>query len=501
MPSDETARALDLLGKLPRHHGEETTVSAPPATLAFTAGPAAPEVSRPDAGDAPAAPATDFVHLFPELPAFAPAPQALAALAGSMVDNVAAVADHPTLPAGYTYLGQLIDHDLTFDLAPLSAPPGGTVPNFRSARLDLDSLYGLGPTGTPFLYRHDDPQLFLVGRTDTGRPNDLPRAEGGTALIGDPRDDENLIVAQLHVALLKFHNKVLTDWVRPNLPPQFDDFDETRRIVTFHYQYLVLHDFLGRVTMPGTVADVLTNGRRFYTFDPHAGPQIPVEFSVAAYRFGHSLVRENYNYNRNFPGASLAELFQFTASSGAVTTTIPDIWVADWRRLFPVLGHENVPFGMTLTRPIDNLLTSTLHHLPKSGPNPPSLAQRNLQRGVQRGLPSGQDVADRMGLPKLSPADLTSGPDANVVRVTGFDRRSPLWWYLLKEAQLLGGGRTLGPVGSRIVAEVFVGLLEGDPGSFLRIKRDWVPELPSGFPPHYEIADLLNWLGDLNPLG
>ena len=82
-----------------------------------------------------------------------------------------------------------------------------------------------------------------------------------------------------------------------------------------------------------------------------------------------------------------------------------------------------------------------------------------------------------------------------------FHNRSPLWWYLLKEAQIAGGGATLGPVGSRIVVEVFVGLLQGDPRSFLSRKADWVPELPSGFPPHYEIADLLNWLNDLNPLG
>jgi len=288
--------------------------------------------------------------------------------------------------------------------------------------------------------------------------------------------------------------------VRPNLPPQFDDFDETRRIVRFHYQYLILHDLLERVTMPGTVDDVLTNGRRFFTFDPAIGPQVPVEFSAAAYRFGHSLVREQYNFNLNFPTATLGQLFQFTAASGSITT-LPDIWVIDWRRFLPVIGHETAPGGMTHTRRIDSTLVPTLFGLPNSGPNPPALASRNLQRGVQKELPTGQDVADRMGLPKLSPADLAAGPDGPTVTAHDFHNRSPLWWYLLKEAQLTGGGVTLGPVGSRIVVEVFVGLLQGDPQSFLSRKADWVPELPSGFPPHYEIADLLNWLNDLDPLG
>ena len=77
-----------------------------------------------------------------------------------MVDNLGPAGDHPTLPAGYTYLGQFIDHDLTLDLTPLGDGPGGVISNFRSPRLDLDSLYGLGPGGTPFLYRHDDPQMF-----------------------------------------------------------------------------------------------------------------------------------------------------------------------------------------------------------------------------------------------------------------------------------------------------------------------------------------------------
>jgi len=493
---DATTEALDFLGKLPRHHGEETiATAAPPAMLARAAAADAP-LHAAAAADATSG---TFVKMFPELSPFVPPPGSLAALATTMVDNTGPAGDHPSLPAGYTYLGQFIDHDLTLDLTPLGDGPAGVISNFRSPRLDLDSLYGLGPGGTPFLYRHDDPQQFLIGQTDANRANDLPRAASGTALIGDPRNDENLVVAQLHTAMLKFHNKVLTDWVRPNLPPQFDDFDETRRIVTFHYQYLILNDFLERITMPGTVADVLTNGRRFFTFDQAVGPQIPVEFSAAAYRFGHSLVRETYNFNKNFPGASLHQLFEFTAASGSITK-LPDIWVIDWRRFLPVNGHENAPGGMTHTRQIDSMLVPTLHGLPNPGANPPSLASRNLLRGVQKELPSGQDVADRMGLPKLSPADLAAGAPA-VVTDNDFHNRSPLWWYLLKEAQIVGGGATLGPVGSRIVVEVFVGLLQGDPRSFLSRKADWVPELPSGFPPHYEIADLLNWVNDLNPLG
>ena len=406
---DATTEALDFLGKLPRHHGEETIATA------ATAGDVGPRRGRRCDAARRGGRGRHVRHVRQDVPRAAGLrPTAgLPRRAGHDDGRQPGSrgGDHPSLPAGYTYLGQFIDHDLTLDLTPLGDGPGGVISNFRSPRLDLDSLYGLGPGGTPFLYRHDDPQQFLIGQTDANRANDLPRAASGTALIGDPRNDENLVVAQLHTALLKFHNKVLTDWVRPNLPPQFDDFDETRRIVTFHYQYLILNDFLERITMPGTVADVLANGRRFFTFDQAVGPQIPVEFSAAAYRFGHSLVRENYNFNRNFPGASLLQLFEFTAASGSITK-LPDIWVIDWRRFLPVNGHENAPGAMTHTRRIDSTLVPTLHGLPNPGANPPSLASRNLLRGVQKELPTGQDVADRMGLPKLSPADLSAGAPA-----------------------------------------------------------------------------------------
>lgn len=462
----------ELLATLPQSHGENDVTQAE-----LIAGPAT------------------FTRMFDDLEPFAPDEKALVALAATMRDEGQS-SDHPFLPAGYTYFGQFVDHDITLDLTPLAAQAGADLGvNFRTPRLDLDSLYGLGRDGTPFLYQPFDKDQLVIGRNDDGRPFDLPRLNGATAVIGDPRNDENLVVAQLHRSFINAHNKLLTTIVRPNLPGFPDHFGETERILTFHYQWIVLHDFLKRITEPGVVDDVLANGRQFFHFDPDEGPRIPVEFSVAAYRFGHSLVRDSYNYNRNFPSASLFELFGFTHF------TVPSIWIADWRRMLPVIGHDIVPGGMNHARRIDPFIARTLHTLPGEQGINTVLPARNLIRGVQKGLPTGQDVAARMGLPVMSPDDLSdNGANAAVVN-NDFHHHSPLWWYLLKEAQITSEGRNLGPVGSRIVAEVFVGILEGDPHSFLSVKRDWQPELPHGVAGSYELADLFNLLVPLNPLG
>ncbi len=471
-----------------------------------------------------------FGKIFPKAVPFRPSDEALINLGLAMRD---AQFEDPTLnnsliPAGFTYLGQFIDHDLTFDKTvgfPQIDDPE-LIEQARTPTLDLDSLYGLGPKLQPELY---DPAaqlngaMFKIGKTDAApssggqgapsipgsMPHDLPR-NGQTAIIGDPRNDENLLVAQTHLAFLKFHNRVMMNMPQSGggkksskskpIDKQLS-FTKAKQLVTWHYQWIVLNDFVARITDPKVFADIRTNGRKFYKFSGR--PFMPLEFSVAAYRLGHSMIRETYNYNRVFstdPGAltvaTLGLLFRFTGGGG--NAPIPSNWIIDWRRFFPV----GDPKLLNITRKIDTRLIPQLHQLPGfTPPEPNSLAVRNLLRGSRVGLPSGQDVAKIMSVKPMTPAELSLGTEGSIVRQHGFDKKSPLWFYILKEASVLGGGKRLGPVGSRIVGEVFVGLVEGDPNSFISKQPKWKPTLPAATPGNFTMADLLRIVNELNPIG
>lgn len=430
------------------------------------------------------------------------APQALAELAQAMLDPDDDAGDNPSIPAGFTYLGQFVDHDITLDTTSLNeaAADPQSVHNFRTPVLELDSLYGLGPGQQPFLFERDGAR-FVVGATAPFRdqedvlpshPNDLPRGPQGFAVIGDARNDENLVVAQLHLAFLKFHNKVV-DSLAGNEP---QPFETARRLVTWHYQWIVWNEFVPKLVDPGVLADVRAHGRRYYRFDTE--PFIPVEFSVAAYRLGHSMVRQVYSYNRKFVNnAKLPLLFTFTGLSGTIVP-VPSNWIIDWRRFFDFATPPGGDFMLNPSRTLDPLLASSLHDLPGGGRN---LAELNLLRGVKMRLPSGQDVAYRLGVPALTPAEIATGPDGAAAAAHGLHQRTPLWYYILKEAQVQAGGRHLGAVGSRIVAEVFLGLLEGDPHSYLRRSPTWTPVLPGRTPGDFTMVDLLEFVGDINPLG
>lgn len=281
-----------------------------------------------------------FGRMFPALPPLAAKDGQLLNLAiamtAAMPDDPAG--DNPFVPTGFTYLGQFIDHDITLDLTPIGKAniDPMAVHNFRTPSLDLDCLYGLGPNINPFMYQPGpDSERFLIGETSAtpGRgdatvpvrqPFDLPRGPNGRALIGDPRNDENLVVAQTHLAFLRFHNKVVAELKAGNIqsidPSQPPSFEAARQLVIWHYHWIVLNDFLRRIVKPNILDDVLQNDRQFFRYD--RAPFMPVEFSGAAYRLGHSMVRASYDYNRVFtpnPGgvtpATLELLFRFSGQS------------------------------------------------------------------------------------------------------------------------------------------------------------------------------------------
>jgi hypothetical protein len=317
---------------------------------------------------------------------------------------------------------------------------------------------------------------------------DLPRADT-KALIGDARNDENLIIAQLHVAFLRFHNAVV-DWVRQHEATAYRSdayvFERARQLVTWHYQWLVVHDFLKTITLQGVADQVLLGGNKFYA--PRNGEvYMPLEFSVASYRFGHSMVRAAYDYNQNFgrganviPTAPFSLIFAFTGQATPAfrgdTDTLPFNWVIQWERF--VDKGSDLPDRFA--RKIDTRLAPPLLDMENQGTNEilRHLATRNLLRGYSLAIPTGQSVAAALNIVPLSVDELQQGNSDTMntaLRDGGFLERTPLWYYVLKESEVRANGQSLGAVGSRIVCETIIGQLRNDPFSYLNQPSNWSP--------------------------
>jgi Animal haem peroxidase len=433
------------------------------------------------------------------------------------------------IPALYTYFGQFIDHDITFDpmttLIQHSDPDALT--DFRTPALDLDNVYGRGPGDQPYMYDNGGPKFLLGTPLDNGAP-DLARnnANPARALIGDPRNDENSIVSQFQALMLRFHNRVVDD--NPGL-----DFPSLQKVVRWHYQWVIVYDFLTRIVSAPVLDGLKTNGQyekeNLKFFHWKNDPFMPVEFSVAAYRLGHSMIRPGYRLNDDdstllpifpippntidgIPAGILSGLtgFQAMAKNRGI----------DWGRFIDLAGdvrayggdpdNVNPPNAAMKKRlqfayRLDTSVVTPLSVLPSAVASdpPPSLPQRNLLRGFELGLPTGQSVARAMGVTPLKDeeiiigkaVDAPSGDDvlgklSDLPQLSAFLGKCPLWTYILAEA---GNTRTavsipvqpamkistpqLGPVGGRIVAEVFLGMLFGDNDSFLSADPAWVPTI------------------------
>ena len=460
-------------------------------------------------------------------------------------------AEESGIPAAYTYLGQFIDHDLTFD--PASSlqrqnDPGALV-NFRTPRFDLDNVYGRGPDDQPYLYA--DGRTFLLGRLLSGsapllggplsgsapdqafHARDLPRNSAkdvnenlqARAIIGDPRNDENVIVSQLQGLFLRFHNRLAADH------PHWS-FLEVQRAVRLHYQWIVLNDFLPRIVSENVLNEVLPHLKK-HTNVREDPPKLtfykvrnqifmPLEFSVAAYRFGHSMIRPGYRLNnKNGPLSIFAPTDAGGAATDARSLTLagfdefPEDWAIDWARFIDLTprpygnskdkGNSGNSQRMQLAYKIDTSLVDPLASLPRrvvSDP-PPNLAQRNLLRGWMLRLPSGQDVARAIGADVLDDEKILIGKftgedgdiKGSITEVGGpeFQGNCPLWTYILAETRTETENETvtrtvkttdgdqqiptplLGAVGGRIVAETFAGILDGDNTSYFNVDPRWTP--------------------------
>lgn len=475
------------------------------------------------------------------LPTTPQTPGFLVELGRAMSDTNTPAGDS-TVPAAYTYFGQFVDHDITLEtvsaplpklldpnLVPLSGDQiRNQLRNARTATLDLDNVYGdLAPRdpanpaklqlGTvTALGGTAKPVLRPAGKDDH---NDLPRTprsadaeQDRRALIGDPRNDENLVVAQLHVAFLRAHNALVDGG---------QSFEDAQRTLRQHYQHLVLHDFLPRIADPAIVQGILDHGNQVY----HPLPNrffLPLEYSVAAYRFGHSMVRGAYDFNLNFNThdtdgalpAALGLLFTFTALSGQLGDfpTLPDNWIIEWDHFVDGNGLTNHAqrFDPQLVEPLFRL--PDVQGQPEIGDGA-RLAVRNLLRGYLLRMPTGQAVVRALRRPRIGAlggldvplltaqqieAGASNAQQVDVLRRAGFEDRTPLWYYILAEAQVLGNGQHLGPVGSTIVAEVLTGLVHRSSDSILQ-HGGWTPSLPSAQPGTFTLPDLLRFAGVLAP--
>jgi hypothetical protein len=425
--------------------------------------------------------------------------------------------DSSTTKAGTTFIGQFLDHDITFDASSrLGVPtPPEHATNTRTPRLDMDSVYGGGPTVSPQLYDPRDRAKFKV--ESGGLFEDLPRSADGTAIIADPRNDENMVISGLQAAFLICHNRVV-DRLRRNgddiRVTQEDTsrlreseeadlrrnvFAEARRLITWHYQWIIVHEFLPAIIGAALVNDILSRGRKFYT--PRQGQQsMPVEFQAAAYRFGHSQVRPSYRANLAGDLGQPFFGFIFTAAGEGQSDPVDlrggcraSRRFIGWQTFFDFGGAQSA--NVRPNKIIDTKISTPMFHLPlgaiASADHPVALPQRNFLRHLTWSLPSGQAIAEAMRIPALGPSQLRELAPFGV----GFERNTPLWYYILKEAEVVGGGAMLAGVGARIVGEVILGLIQLDETSFLSQDPSWRPTLPSRIHGSFGMVDLLNFAG------
>lgn len=475
----------------------------------------------------------EYKRIFDTATPFYPTDEKLDALADFM--SIREADEHSAIPAGYTYLTQFIDHDIMRD--PLSSiQPWNVVfakvKNQRTPFFNLESIYGITKKGEPvpsFLLQ--DKSRFIIGSTvpvsnsnvfqsDLSRHKDSPKAA-----IFDERNDENLIIAQIQVAFMKFHNAIVESIEGED---SVEKFEEARRKTIRHYQWIILKDLLPRIINKDILEDVKENEIEFYkpTDDDIF---MPLEFSVGAYRTGHSMINNVYNWNKDFSGSvprmpSIHDLMMQTGSKkfgGNGLTQLSSDWAVNWKWFFNIDDSENSEIRkFNHAKKINASISYRLGRLTKQFDYDRqfSLPAMDLFRSRMMGLPTGQDIADEIIINsksgiltrKLQPQELADIlKEKNILTidmVNEFSENTPLLFYLLAEAEIQTRGETLGDVGSRLTAITFLELLKRSEYSILNLGSDFSSHSDFlGTDGKFGMPELLKYAdqntGFINPLG
>jgi hypothetical protein len=418
--------------------------------------------------------------------------------------------------AGYTYLGQFIDHDITEDH---SAVPDGdgaidlaSMKNDASPWLDLHHVYGLAPDLSKPWYDQitsDEKKLFRLDPTvkgttapdvEVGAKLDLPRGVDGKPLMPDLRNCENLIIAQLHVLFLRWHNLAVSQIDKidcPELPPG-SPFERARTLVTWQYQSLIRRDYISRIIDSDLLKEIRSDAAsnrppKFFKVEAADKIFIPVEFSAAAFRFGHSMVRQTYRYNdwQNRVHNGVVPLTELI-DNARTFKALPHDWLIDWSRFFPgprlpVLREPAQQINTQLVPALHGVQIDTVQRFSNvlSEVNQAGirlgavqlidLPVRSLLRGRALRLTTGQDAAKSFGEKEILGSehlDLDRDgkllPSFQQLRDLGLSDRTPLFYYVLWEAERSQCGNRLGRVGGRMVAEVIEALLKHDPKGYIK---------------------------------
>ena len=347
-------------------------------------------------------------------------------------------------------------HDITADRSPLERTDHELVANQRAPRLNLECLYGAGPGGSPYLFDRDDPAKFLLA--DGG--HDVPRTAQGIAIIADPRNDSHLLMNRMHLAMLRAHN-AFVDLARGRGVLEESVFDAARQALTWHYQWLVAEEFLPKLVGRDLV-EAISSGE--IALPLAEGLSIPYEFADAAYRYGHSQIRQTYATRDGGPAIAIfPDMLGFCP--------VPPERDVDWSLFFdgPIQGRAQRAMRISQRLPVSLIAMPPEISGAVKQAGYRSLANRDMRRGALTDLPSGEAVARAMGIVPLSIADI--GLDAR-------GSETPLWYYIAREADTLGQGDRLGPVGGRIVAGVLLSLIDRDPASYRSAEPGWRPEMP-----------------------
>jgi hypothetical protein len=428
--------------------------------------------------------------------------QALYELGGAMLDDGSPLSRAPESPVttGYTYFGQFIDHDITRDDSSiddaLTMVPE-EIKNHQTPRLDLGHLYGKGPfdpTDAKF-YEPNDVRFKHGPRTGRGGGSfDVGPDGKGTRLVADDRTVENVILRQVAAVFVNLHNCAVEQF-RKDIRQSAELFARARRQTVWQFQWLVYEDFLLWLLDDVVYETVFRRRQPMFEWNVLS---TPVEFSVAAMRFGHSLVREKYFLSEDNE-KNLAQLF----AGGLRQETLPPDYEVDWSFFFQGAGSGG---SSLFVRPIDTRISRSLHHLPEETKRlfnaasvdahallPPDalskLPVRTLVRGAGLRLGSGQVAAKIFCESVLSEEELTTDREGQltdagtILRDRKMSAETPLWYYILKESEVRYNGNRIGPVGSRIIAETLYGALLHDPESILNH-----PEAEASKPPKWTIA-------------